>query len=227
MSIIDLKQPKYSVTLPVSKEKVEFRPFTVKEEKILLLAQEDNNVDSMVASVGQIISNCTFGKKNIDNINKIDAEFLFVKIRNKSMGEGVNIRAICKECKEKTPMTLNLEDVKVDDVVVNNSINLVDDIWVTLRYPTIREAMQLDEKDGVTAIAIALESVIEGDNVKNASDYTMEERIEFVESLTTSQLIEFKKFFDAFPKMYLDLNYTCKCGHENNIHIEGIENFFG
>lgn len=227
MSIIELKQPKYSVVLPISKDKVEFRPFTVKEEKILLLAQEDSNVDSMIASVGQIISNCTFGKKNIDNINKIDAEFLFVKIRNKSMGEGVNIRAICKECKEKTPMTLNLDDVKVDEMTVDGTINLVDDIWVTLRYPTIREAMELNEKDGVTALALSIESVIEGDNIKNASDYTMEERIEFVESLTTSQLMEFKKFFDAFPKMTLDVDYTCKCGHKNHIHIEGIENFFG
>lgn len=227
MAIIDLKQPKYSLTLPISKEKVEFRPFTVKEEKILLLAQEDNNVDSMIASVGQIISNCTFGKKTIDNLNKIDAEFLFVKIRNKSMGEGVNIRAICKECKEKTPMTLNLDDVKVGAVTVNNSINLVDDVWVTLRYPSIKESMSIDDKDGVTAIALSLESIIEGESVKNASDYSMEERIEFVESLTTSQLMEFKKFFDSFPVLALDVEYTCKCGHHNTIHIEGIENFFG
>lgn len=229
MSIIDLRLPKYTKTLPISKVKVEFRPFTVKEEKLLLLSQEEGNgTEAIVDSISQIITNCTFGKQSIDTLNKIDAEYLFVQLRNKSMGEGVDIHAICKECKEKTPMTMNLDKVKVVNIPKKiEPIKLLENVWVTMKYPTIRESMSLAEEDGSRAIAMALDTIIDGENEKKASDYTMDERIEFVESLTNIQLSELKTFFDNFPALVLDIEYTCKCSHVNNIHIEGIENFFG
>jgi hypothetical protein len=228
MAIIDLKLPKYTVTLPISKVKVEYKPFTVKEEKILLLAQEEQNTDAIISSIGQIITNCTFGKHSIDSLNKIDAEYLFVQLRNKSMGEGVEIRAICKECKHKTPMTMNLDTVEVVNINHNSKpIQLLDDVWVTLKYPSIRESMMLPEEDGTMAIAMSLDTIIEGESVKSFSDYTLDERIDFVESLTKLHMLELNKFFENFPVLILDIDYTCKCGHENKIHIEGIENFFG
>lgn len=227
MAIVDIKLPKYTVTLPVSKSKVEYRPFTVKESKILMLAQEDGKTESIVSAVNQIISNCTFGKQDVTTLNKVDAEYLFVQLRNKSMGEGVDIRATCKECKHKTQLQLNLEDVKVENADLKlEPIKVMEDIWVTLRYPTINESLSADAEDGSIAIALSLDTFIEGENVKHANDYTMQERIDFVESLTDQQILLFKPFFDKFPTLSLDMDYKCKCGVDNHIHIEGIENLF-
>jgi hypothetical protein len=229
MAILDIntRLPKYTITFPIKNVKVEFRPFTVKEEKILLLAQEDNNKDAIIDSINQIIVNCTFNKYSVNDLNKIDAEFLFIHMRNKSKGEGVDIRAICKECGHKTPMTMNFENIKVTNLDYKQKpIQILDDVWVTLKYPTIKESIALDSENGIEAIAMALDTIIEGETVKSASDYSMEERIEFVESLTNMQLAKFKPFFENFPLIVLDINYTCKCGVENDIHVEGIENFF-
>lgn len=227
MAILDMRLPKYTVTLPISKIKVEYKPFTVKEEKILLLAQEENNSEAIIQSVDQIISNCTFGKHTVETLNKIDAEFLFVQLRNKSMGEGVEIRAICKECSHKTPMTMNLDDVKVINIPTKlEAFKILDDVWISLKYPTLKDALLLDESDSNTAIAMSLNTIIEGESVKLATDYTMAERIEFVESMTNLQIASLKPFFDNFPSLVLDLEYICKCGFKNEIHVEGIENFF-
>jgi len=226
--ILDIKQPKYTTTLPISKRKVEFRPFTVKEEKFLLMAKEEGKTDIIINAVGQIIVNCTFGKENIGDLNKIDAEWLFIHLRNKSMGEGVEIRAICKECKDKIPMTLNLEDIQVINIPKkkNNTFEILPNVWLTFKYPSMRDSLSVSEPDGVLAIASSLDTIIEGDNVKQASDFTMEERVELIESLTNAQVNSFDEFFSNFPVIVLDVPYKCKCGTDNNIHIEGIENFF-
>ena len=227
--IIDVsaRYPKYTITLPISKNKVEFRPFTVKEEKLLLLAQEDDSTEVTINSIGQIISNCTFGKFTIDVLNKTDAEFLFIHIRNKSKGEGVEIRAICTECQHPMPMVLDFDQIVVKNADVKfEPLQILDDAWVTMKYPTLKESLSLESGDGIDAIAASLDTIIDGESVKNASDYTKEERIEFIESLTIAQVQNISKFFDKFPSIEFDIKYNCKCGHENKVHIEGVENFF-
>ena len=225
--ILDIKLPKYTITLPISKKKVEFRPFTVKEEKILLLAKEEGKTDSIINSISQIVDNCTFGKHSINTMNKIDGEFLFVQLRNKSMGEGVEVRAICKECKDKTPMTLNLDDIKVINIPKKlPSFEILPKVWVSFKYPTLKESLAMVDADAITLMAICLDTIIENNDVKQAADFSMEDRIEFIESLTNAQVNTFSEFFEKFPLIVLDVDYTCKCGVVNNIHLEGIENFF-
>jgi len=226
--IVELKLPKYKVTLPISGISVEFRPFTVKEEKILLLAKEENDVADVIRSIGQIISNCTFGKCDIETLKKVDAEYLFIQIRNKSMGEGVDITATCKECSAKTEMTINFDNIRVKNIdkVENKPIQITEDVWITVTYPSIKESMSLPENDGISALALALDTIIEGEDEKKASDYTMAERVELIESFTSEQLNLFKPFLDGFPTLILDIVFTCKCGYKNEIAIEGIESFF-
>lgn len=228
MSIIKLDLPKYIITLPVTKKKVEIRPFTVKEEKILLLANEEKDIAQILISLGQVISNCTFGKEKIELLNKIDAEYLYVQIRNKSLGEAAAIKGICTSCKEKTPITLNYDEVKVTNVDKKlEPIQLMDNVWVTLRYPTLADTFDSVNLSSVDAIAYSLQTIIEGEDSKNALDYSIEDRREFVESMTSKQIELFTPFFENFPKMILEVDYTCKCGTANHIVIEGIENFFG
>lgn len=226
--IVKLALPKYVVTLPIAKRKVEMRPFTVREEKILLLAQEESSIDSMMIAIDQVLKACTFDKESIDSMNKVDAEYLYVQIRNKSMGEAVNIKGICLACKEKTQIEMNYESVVVNNADIKiEPVKILDDVWVILKLPTMRDSFKISEMNSVDVIAYALDTIIEGEDSKLASDYTIEERIEFVESMTSAQVDMFTPFFEKFPTMTIDINYNCvKCGHANHIHIEGVENFF-
>ena len=226
--ITQLTLPKFKIDLPMSKRKVEIRPFTVKEENILLLASEEGTIEAITNSMEQIFSNCTFDKESIDSMSKIDAEYLYVQIRNRSMGEGVTIKGICKECKHKTPIILEYDKVQVANKDYKSEpVKLTDNVWVTLKLPSLKDSFVIAEKaDSVVALAYAIDTIIEDDEAKNASDYSIEERVEFIESMTASQIELFKPFFDNMPVLYLNVDYTCKCGVENHIHIEGVENFF-
>lgn len=228
MSIINLALPKYVTELPVSKMKIEYRGFTVKEEKILLLAQEENKLESTIQAISQIISNCTFSKASVDTLNSVDAEYLYVQIRNKSMGEGVPIKGICTSCGEKTPLMLEYDKVEVIGLSTSDpTYKILDNVWLTLKYPTLRESLLTLEADSTTAIAYSLDKIIDGDAVKKASDYTLEEKVEFVESMTNAQVELLNPFFENFPTLVLNKDFKCnKCGVDNHIHIEGIENFF-
>ena len=225
--LLNITLPKSNITLPISKEVVSIRPFTVKEEKILMLAQEEVNIESIIAAIDQIISNCTFNVHNIKTLCKIDAEYLYLQLNIKSNGGGYDVRGICKECKEKTPLTLDYTTAIVTNADNKlDAIELFDNVWVKLRYPTIEESLQVSGKDGIYAIAMILDSIIEGEDVKNCKDFSMEERIEFIESLTSVQIAKFDVVVDKFPSLLLEHNFTCKCGKENTIKIEGIERFF-
>lgn len=228
MSILKLNLPKYTVELPITKRKVTYRPFTVKEEKILLLAKEDGSTDVVNNAIEQIINNCTYGVETLDSLNKIDAEYLFIQLRKRSFGEGVEINGICSKCSGRTKLLLNYDNVEVKNADVKlKPIQLTDDVWVTLKYPTLRDSLVIEDSDGITAIALMIDTIIDGEESKLTSDYTMDERIEFVESMTTSQIELFKEFFNSAPSLELNLDYECgECGAANNIHIEGIENFF-
>ncbi len=230
MSITQVALPKYTTTLPMSGLKVTYRPFTVKEEKILLIAQESNDTEQIIGSISQIMESCTFGKYTVDSLNKIDAEFLFVQVRNKSMGEGIEVNGICTECDAKTHMTLNMENVvvegKTDKALAN--VEISEGFWITLKYPTFKESMSLVDDDGMTALALSLDTIVNGEDSFTAGEYTIKERVEFIESLSSAQVLKLKPFFDKFPRLVFEQAYKCsKCGHDNLIRIEGMENFFG
>lgn len=227
MSIVTVSLPKYDITLPISKKKIQYRPFTVREEKILLIALEEGDVQDYIRAIGQIIDECTFHVCSIETLNKVDAEFLYIHIRNKSLGEGVEVNGICKACKGKTALTLNLDKIKLRNENQETSIQLADDLWVTMKLPTMKDSLNISEDDGNDAIAACLDTIIMGENSYNATEYSQELRSDFIDSLTSLQLQKFKPFFKSFPVVEFDFEYKCaKCGEENNIHIEGIERFF-
>jgi len=227
MAIIEMRLPEYVCTLPISKKEIKYRPFTVKEEKILLLAQEEQNTDMMLTAMNQIFNNCTFGKVTIDSINKIDAEFLFLQLRSKSIGEGINIKGICEECSIKTPLLMDLTTAFVNGELKIEPIEIMKDVWLTMKVPSLKDSLRIKETDDILAIAMSIDTIIEGENIKHARDYTEQELVELVESLMNHQLVKLTQFYKNFPVLTIDIAYKCKCGHENKIHIEGIDNFFG
>lgn len=227
MSITKLALPEYELTLPMSGETIKFRPFTVKEEKILLLAQEENNISAIILAVSQMIDACTFSVCSIDTLNKVDAEFLFINLRNKSLGEGVEVNGLCKECNGKNFLVMDLEDVNVRNKDFKKDVKLKDDVWVTMRIPTIKESLKIGKDDGYTAIALCLDTMVEGDSSITFTDYPLEDRIEWVESLSPIQLQSFGDFFNNVPTLEFKYYYTCShCQAMNTIIIEGLEGFF-
>ena len=226
--LLEITLPQYELTLPISNMVVKYRPFTVKEEKILLLAQEENGLDGIIVAINQIISNCTFGKYNIDNLTKVDAETLFIQLRNKSKGEIVDVRGICVECDAKTNVQLDYSKIEIKNKdLKTNRLEVFDDLWIDFKYPSIKQSFDIGKHDAIYGIALLLDKVIQGENIKNCDDYTIEEKIEFIESLPNMQLVAFNKFFDNYPSVELSSNFICKdCGHQNTINVSGIESFF-
>lgn len=226
--ILTLTLPEYEVLLPISNKKVKYRPFVTREEKILLLALEDGSSEAIIRATDQIIKLCTFDICSIDNLNKVDAEFLFIQLRNKSIGECVDVNGICKECKGKTQLTLNFEQVKVNNKEFKNTYQLGDALWVTMKLPSLRESLNISsESEDLDAIAVSLETIIYKEASYNAAEYSLEDRKNFVGNLTQIQLAKLNEFFKSFPKLVYDIEYDCiHCKAKNQVHIEGLENFF-
>lgn len=225
--MLKLTLPTYETVLPISGKKIKYRPFVTREQKILLLAQEENNQDAMIRAIGQIISECTFNVCSIDNLNKPDAEYLFLQMRNKSMGEGVEVNGICRECEKKTRLVLDLNNIKVSNELKGQTIQLSDDTWITLKLPSMKESMTIESGQGDLALALSLDTLIQGDSSSNASDYTVDQRVEFINSLTQLQLGLFSEFLDSFPEITFTHSYTCKhCQTENTIELNALSDFF-
>ncbi len=225
--------PFYNLTLPVSKKVIKFRPFVVKEEKIMLIALQENDPAHVVVALNQIIENCTNNTVNVDSFPQIDIEYLFLNIRNKSLGEGVEVSAKCSHCEKKTPLVLDLSKVTINEgQKIDPTIKISDDSWIVVKYPSIRETYKLttDNTDQTTMniLANSIVSIIQGEQTYTAEDSTFAERLDFVESLTQKQLKLIGVFFNNAPKMVYEDKFKCiACGTDNTILLEGLQNFFG
>lgn len=228
MSIQKLALPIYELTLPMSGKVIKFRPFTVKENKILMMAKEENNIDSFINAIGQLFDACTFGTYSIDTMNKLDAEFMFIALRNKSLGEGLDVNGICTDCGKKTAITLNLENFTIKNKDVKMELELSEGVWLKMRMPTLKESLSITDQDGYTAIAMCLDTLIDADGSTNMLEYPIADRIEWVESLSPVSFAAFKDFFEKVPMLEYNFDFKCAhCGVKNDIHIEGMESFFG
>lgn len=229
MSILNITLPEYEATLPITGKKVKYRPFVTKEEKILLLAQEEGQDEGIINAINQIFKLCTFDQYSIENLNKVDAEYLFIQLRNKSIGENIDVNGICKKCDGRTRLTLDMSQVKViGKDSFKTKFQLSDDLWAIMRLPMMKDSMELPKNsDETLALAMALETIIDKDNSYNAAEYSLAERKDFFDSLTKIQLKKMDGFFSSFPILTYDIDYTCtSCKEQNHVHLEGIESFF-
>ena len=223
--------PTYTVKLPSTGKVVSFRPFTVKEEKALLLALQENNLDTVAAAIKNTIEVCTYGVVNPDVHPYYDLEFLFLHIRSKSVGEIVDLVGSCA-CKPnaKTEFPVDITKAIVEpDPVDKLKIKIPDsDYTVVMRHPTLSDFIETIKKaeaaDGISTVAKCIVSIYSEDEI---FDYSEEEKIEFVESMIPKQQKQIAKFLDEMPMVKLDVSYTCKhCGQRHEQSMSGFENFF-
>jgi len=233
MAIPMVKVPKFTTTLPVSGEKVEFRPFLVKEEKLLLLATESTETEAAVNAMADIVESCTYGKIKVADYSLADTQWLFLQIRGKSIGEEVNVYLICGECGSKHLKTILLSDFEV--TLPEKSQHLIDidgNVKVELKYPTLYHYNFLFENKDETAVyqvvSDCIKKIYSEDEVFVNDGNSDAELREFVENLTAEQFEKFEEFFINMPVMLKETNFICtKCEKPNKLLINSIEHFFG
>ena len=236
MALPILQQPTFEVYLKSLDKNVKFRPFLVKEEKILLMARESDDNDSTVSAVKQVLQNCVVTDLDINTLPLFDVQMLFTHLRMKSIGETITLQYTCNhpdeegnECGKENRYNLNLNKVRYETTPGHtNIIQLTDEIGVKLRYPTMNSKLTDSEdilEDSYKLIAEHLDSVFDSEQVY--TDYTREDLIQFIDSLSTDQLDKILNFFTTSPKVVLEDTAACKkCGTENKIYAEDLYSFF-
>jgi len=225
-----LETTTYNLVVPSTKKKLKYRPFLVKEEKILLIAQESESENQILQAVKDIIESCTFSKIDVNKIPMYDLEYIFLKIRAKSVGEVISFQLKCEECGEYNKVELNLEDVEVQfpDEEIDPNIELTDSVGITLKPINLSDVTKAKGKDVISeALISSIDSIYDSDNVYSASTCSKKELETFVDSLTHQHLEKIQKYLLNQPTLKHTIEYTCeKCGHKNSYELSGLQSFF-
>ena len=233
-ALIAEKTPIYPVTIPSTGKKTTFRPFFVKEEKILLMAQESHNDTEILLAIKDIIESCVEGVKNAQNLPLFDIEYLFVQLRAKSVGEVVEPILVCPDTGENIPLKVNLTEVTIiNDKNHNNKIKIADDIMVKMKYPSIsileKRGSVIDYSNPSSfydLIVDCIETIQTKDESIIAEELMREEIEEFVDSMTKEQFNLLLDFFITCPRLEHEVKYTPSDGKERTFVLSGLGDFF-
>lgn len=235
MGLPKIQQPIFELTIPSTEQKVKYRPFTVKEEKILLIAQESKDIDQIVISIKQIIGNCIEGI-DVDTLAMFDLEYILMNLRAKSVSNEIEFSIEDPETKEKIDLVMNVDDVHISKKDGHTKIlKLSDNITLKMRYPkldSMLRAKSYNEEDEIRQELIfrmmldCIESVVQGDEVFVLDDFTEDEQEGFFESLSATHIGQIKEFFETMPVMRFETKYRRKDGTEKTFVAEGAETFF-
>ena len=236
MALPKLNTPTYELEVPSTDDKIKYRPFLVKEEKILLMAMESRKNEDIVQAVKDIVTTCTFEKLDVSSLPMFDVEYIFLNIRAKSVGEISKLKLLAPDDKKTyVDVELNLTEVEVQvDDKHTNKIELGNDMGVIMTYPTIDSFMEtgiqsINANNMLDLIGSCILQVYEkkGEKVYNSKDQTKKELTEFIESMNTKQFKEVQMFFDTMPK----LKHTIKITNPNTkktseVTLSGLNDFF-
>ena len=239
MPLPKISTPTYEMVLPSSNKKIKYRPFLVKEEKVLILAMESQDTATVANAVKDVLKNCILSRGiKVEKLSTFDIEYLFLNIRGKSVGEAIEVMVTCPDDgKTQVPTSINIDEIKViidDDH--QRDIKLDDTYSLRMRYQSLDEfvknnfatASDISVDDTFDLIASCVDQVYSEEESWAAADCTQKELTQFVESLNSNQFKEVEKFFDTMPK----LSHTVKVINpntkkENEVVLEGLQNFFG
>ena len=235
MALPTLNVPKFKMKLPSDGRTVNYRPFLVKEEKLLLLATETGSQEDIVTAIKNIITECT-DIHDIDDLPTFDIEYVFLQIRTKSVGEAVEVSVTCPDDSETTvPVKIPLNEIKVKkDKKHKKDIKLGDDIILTMGYPSLDTFVQMnfqDEEPTVDSVfemaASCVKQIADAEQVYDAMDTPREELVSFFDQLTSQQFQEVQAFFDTMPKLQHTVKViNPKTKVESSVTLEGLSAFF-
>ena len=239
MPLPKISTPTYELVLPSSNKKIKYRPFLVKEEKILILAMESQDASTVAQAVKDVLSTCILSRGiKVDKLSTFDIEYLFLNIRGKSVGEAIEVMVTCPDDgKTQVPTSINIDEIKVNiDKEHSKDIKLDDQYSLRMRYPSMSEFIKnnfstpsdVTVDDTFDLIASCVDQVYSEEESWAAADCTQKELSQFVESLNSNQFKMIEKFFETMPK----LSHTVKVTNPNTkkdceVVLEGLQNFFG
>ena len=238
MPLPKIATPTYELVLPSSGRKIKYRPFLVKEEKILIIALESQDQKQIANAIKSILSACilTRGTK-VDKLSTFDIEYLFLNVRGKSVGEQIEVMVTCPDDgKTQVPMSINIDSIKVEKSDDHKTdIKLDDTYTLRMRYPSLNEfiktnftATDMKVDDTFELIASCIDQVYSEEESWTQDDCTKKELTEFLEQLNSSQFKEIEQFFDTMPKLSHKVKVTNpNTKVESEIVLEGLQNFFG
>ena len=234
MALPKLDTPKYQLTLPSTGEKIEYRPFLVKEQKIILMAQESQDENQILNAVGDLVNSCTFGIIDAKKSPTFDIEYIFLKIRSRSVGETTNINVVCPDDnKTQVPVKINLDEIELlTNKDHKTNIQLTDKFTLNFRYPLMSDLYGIDASDATetsfSLINKCVTSIQYGDEIYNRVDMTDAELNDFLEQMNSRQFAEVMDFFNGMPKLRHIIKVTNpKTKVQSEVTLEGLQNFLG
>ena len=233
MALPKLNTPKYYTKVPSTGADVEFRPYQVREEKMLMIASESQDERQVVGAMKDLIDACTFGAIDITKLTMFDLEYIFVKLRSKSVGESTKIGMNCTSCSHKNEVEFSLEDVYVNmNEELNPTIELSDGVGVTMKYPGISDVMDIggdlsDVDKMMGMIRASLDTIYTSEEVFNVKEQSVKEVDDFIDSLTSKQFSKIREYLEEMPSAQINIDFECmECGNKNEHVVKGTANFF-
>lgn len=231
MSLPLITTPTFTDIVPSTKEEIEFRPFLVKEEKVLLMALESEDEKDAIRAIEQIFNNCIKNDIDVKQLASFDFEYLMLKLRAKSVGETIELRFRHDEndCGHVNDVTINLDDINVQFTDGHsNKVMITDKIGIVMKYPTIQTVRNIDEItiDNIFKVFMnCVDYIFDDETVYN--EYSKNELRAFLENLNQAQFEKISNFFETMPKLKHEINFKCsKCGEMVTTEVEGLQSFF-
>lgn len=237
MALPMMATPTYELTIPSNKKKAKYRPFLVKEEKALLIAQQSEDENVMIDTLKSVVSACFFNNVQLDELAIFDLEYAFCQIRSRSVSELAEVNYKCLHCndpKGKIIIPIDLSKIEVQFEEGHNSqIDLFEDVGVKMKYPSIDmlkkiRSMDMTDTEAVFEIVVdSIHSIYNNDNVYLAAEQTREELVTFIDNLTKAQFDKIEQFFVTMPKFQHEIEWDCpNCSYHHKTTIQGLDNFF-
>ena len=238
MPLPTIVTPSYELELPSTGKKIKYRPFLVKEEKLLVLALETENTKDISTAIKTVLKNCiqTRGVK-VENLPTFDIEYLFLNIRGKSVGEDIEVNLIAPDDEvTEVPVTINIDDIKIQKSEEHtNKVKLDDALIMEMKYPSLEQFIksnfdfteEVSMDQSFDLIASCIDKIYNEEEVWSAADCTKKEVKEFLEQMNSMQFKEIEKFFDTMPKLTHNVTFkNPKTKVESTVVLEGLSSFF-
>lgn len=232
MALPKLSYPLFDVVIPSTGKKTKMRPFLVREEKILLIAQTSDEPSEMVDAIRQVIEACMVTPADAANLTAFDLEYLFVKLRSKSVNNKIDIIYKDPDDGEPYKIVVDLDKVQIKkDPQHSNKVEINKDLGIIMKYPSLDIASKIKDVDSEVDLFFQLikhciDKVYDNDNVYDVADHTAEELEEFLSTLDVNAFKKIQKFFDTTPKIYYETSYVARTGEEKKVILQNLNDFF-
>tara|TARA_R100001377_G_C3193017_1_gene111397 strand:+ start:1618 stop:2319 length:702 start_codon:yes stop_codon:yes gene_type:complete len=224
--------PKYELIIPSTKQKVNYRPYLVKEEKILMMAMETQDSKATLSAVVDTIAACVQDEINTSALAIFDVEYMFTQIRSKSVGENAKLGMKCSKCEHDNEVAVDVSSVVVDVPEINNVVQLTDEISIEMKWPTYKQIIEIEALGSSTSIGFDLigkciEAIVSDEERTLVKDVSNKEIVDFIESMTSTQFGMLSAYVEQMPKLTHDIYFECeRCEEVNTRTLQGMTDFF-